>query len=130
MMPVNLNLVNFSLNIKTENREIKDGFKAIIIEARLAVIKCNPENKKKLYPTMPVIPINRANRNSRKLSRGNFPNILKTMKTKKKEAKIKRKKVAVNGEIFKANTLPATGVLPKNIVTKKSLIYMILFLIN
>ena len=52
------------------------------------------------------------------------------MKTKKKEAKKNRKKVAVNGGRYEANTLPATGVLPKNIVTRKSLIYMILFLIN
>jgi len=46
IIPINLSLVNFSLKKRAENREIKDGFKAIIIEARLAVIICNPENKK------------------------------------------------------------------------------------
>jgi hypothetical protein len=48
IIPVNLNLVNFSLSIKAESIVIREGFKDMIIEARLAVINFNPEKKRKL----------------------------------------------------------------------------------
>lgn len=38
IIPVNLYLLNFSLNIKLESKVVKAGFKDAIIEARLAVI--------------------------------------------------------------------------------------------
>jgi len=121
MIPVNLYLVNFSLKIRTENRDIKEGFRAKMIAARLAVIKRNPENKKILNPTVPVMPMNRMSRNPRKLMGGNLPNFLKRIKTKKKEARKNRKKEEVNGDRFEDNILPATGALAKNIVAKNNL---------
>ena len=122
MIPINLNLVNLSLNIKIESMVITEGFKDMIIEARLAVINFNPEKKKKLDPTIPVSPRAIINRNCEKLSRGNLPYFLKTNKTKKKEANKNRKKAEVKGGKFAAIILPATKVLPPNKATRNNFI--------
>jgi len=75
-----------------------------------------------LNPRIPVIVIDKINRNPRKFTCGNLPYALKTINTKKREAEKKRKKIDVNRGRCKANILPATGVLPKKIVAKISLI--------
>ena len=61
-IPIKLNLLNFSLNIKFESIAVKAGFKDAIIEARLAVINFNPKKRKKLLAAIPVIPKNKINR--------------------------------------------------------------------
>jgi len=122
MIPINLNFVNLSLSIKVESMVITEGFKDIIIEARLAVINFNPEKKRKLYPATPVSPRAIINRNCGKLSRGNLPYFLKTNKIIKKEANRNRKKAEVKGGRLAAIILPAIKVPPKKKATKKSLI--------
>ena len=122
IIPVNLNLVNFSLSIKAESIVITEGFKEIIIEARLAVINFNPEKKKKLYPTIPVSPIATINKNCEKSIRGNLLYFLNTNKTKKKEANRNRKRAEVKGGRFAAIILPAIKVPPKNEATRINLI--------
>jgi len=122
MIPTNLNLVNFSLSIKAESIVIREGFKDMIIEARLAVINFNPEKKRKLYPATPVSPRAIINKNCWKLIRGNLPYFLKTNKIKKKEANRNRKKAEVKGGRFAAIILPAIKVPPKNKATRNNFI--------
>ena len=96
---------------------ITEGFKDMIIEARLAVINFNPEKKRKLYPATPVSPRAIINKNCWKLIRGNLPYFLKINKIRKKEANRNRKKAEVKGGRFAAIILPAIKVPPKNKAT-------------
>jgi len=101
---------------------IIEGFKDMIMAARLAVTVFKPEKKKKLYPAMPVKPRQIINIICEKFTRGNLPYFLKTNMTRNTEAIEKRKKAEVKGGRFAAITLPATKVFPKNKVANNSLI--------
>lgn len=105
-MPVNLNMVIFSLNINIESIVIKEGFKEEIIDARLAVIYFNPEKKKKPKPTIPVNPRQMINKICEKLTRGNLPYFLITNMIRNTEAAKKRKKAEVKGDRFADIILP------------------------
>ena len=107
VIPVSLNVVNFSLNINIESRVIKEGFKEVIIDARPAVIYFNPEKKKKPKPTIPVNPRQMINKICEKLTRGNLPYFLITNMIRNTEAAKKRKKAEVKGGRFADIILPA-----------------------
>jgi len=121
-MPINLNIVNLSLNINIESIVIKIGFKEIIIDARLAVIYFNPKKKKKLKPATPVNPRKIINKLCNKSIFGNLPYFLITNMLRNKEAAKKRKKDELKGERFSVIIFPEIKLLPQNKVTIDSLI--------
>ena len=98
-----------------------EGFKEIIIDARLAVINFKPEKKKKLYPAIPVILMEKTSKICLRSNLGNLPYVLVAIINNTTEANKKRRKAEVKGGRFADITLPAIKVLPKNKATKKSL---------